>query len=176
VRARLLIERASQVFGLGEGVLARAAALKHTGQSSEAPLKAVVREQRRAESDLERTLLQALLQAPQALSGAREALSPEDFRDASCAALALWLWGGHEGLPDAEPAATLARELVVTHRSGFDWAAEAEGATRRMLERRLKQRMKDCRNRLSHAAGGPEAERLMQEIDEIARSLRELNA
>jgi DNA primase len=176
VRVRLLLERGSQVFGLGEAVLARAVALKRTGQGAEAPIRAAVREQRRGESDVEHGLLRALLQAPDALRAARERLSPEDFRDDDCRALAMWLWSGSDGLPVDGPAAGLARGLLASSREGFNWAAEADGGVRRMVERRLKQRMKECRNRLSNAAGGPEAEELMHEIDDIARSLRELNA
>jgi DNA primase len=175
IRLRLLIERASQVFGLPEAVLSRAVGLTRRGQGSEAPLQAAVREQRRGESELERTLLRALLHAPEQLDATRAHVGVEDFQDPDCAALAAWLWGGHPGLPESGAEGALARELASAGSPGITWAPEAEGATRRMVERRLKRQLKDHRERLGRTAEADESARLMQEIDTIARSLHELS-
>jgi DNA primase len=176
IRLRLLLERGAEVFGLAESVLSRAVALRRQGQRVETPVRAAVLEQRRGEANLERRMLAALLHAPEALEDARQKLSPEDFRDPDCRALALWLWSGAAGLPIEEPLAGLARELAAGGPEGLDWNAEAVGGARQMTARRLRQELQERRNELSRTAGGPETERLMQEIDAIARSLRELSA
>jgi DNA primase len=175
IRVRLLLERASQVFGLPEAVLARAVGLGRRGESADPPLQAAVREQRRGEGDLERALLKALLHAPEALEPVRANVGPGDFRDPESAALARWLWSGHPGLPEGGVEGALARDLAAAAPAGFDWAAEAAGAARRMVERRLKERLREHRNRLGRTAEADESARLIQEIDTIARSLRELS-
>ncbi len=175
IRLGLLLERASQVFGLAEAVLRRAVGLGRRGESTAPPLAAAVREERRGAADLERALLRALLQSPSSLATVRERVTPEDFRDGACAALAGWLWSGRLELPEEGAGGALARELAATAPAGFDWAAEAEGAARRIVERRLKERLREHRNRLGRGAGEDESARLMQEIDTIARSLRELS-
>ena len=176
VRVRLLFERAAEVFGIGEPVLERALRLKQRGAGIESPVGAAVREQRRVERGPERLLLQGLLHAPEALAAIREDVSPEDFHDPADRALASWLWEGHAGLPEEEPAASLARELALSGSGRLDWEAEVAGATRRLRARRLRDQLRERRNQLGKAAEESEAARLMQEIDEIARSLSELSA
>jgi hypothetical protein len=134
-----------------------------------------VREHQGVEEGLERLLLRGLIQALQTLNEVRQRLSPEDFRDHTCRALALWLWAGNAGLPESGPEAELARELAMGGNDQMDWAAEVRGATVRMVERRLKQQLKECKHRLNETRGAAETERLMQEIQTIARSLRELS-
>ncbi len=175
IRARLLLERASQVFGLAEAVLIRAVALGRRGESVEAPLQAVVREQRRGEGDLERALLRALLHAPEALETIRAVVGPDDFRDAECGALARWIWSGRADLPEGGDEGALARDLAAGAPAGFNWTAEATGAARRVVERRLKEQLREHRNQLGRTAEASESARLIQEIDTIARSLRELS-
>src|SRR5439155_7523935 len=176
IRARLLLERASQVFGLPEAVLARAVALHRGGQGSEAPLEAAVRAQRRGGQDLEQALLRALLLAPEALAAGRDRVELTDFQDGECGALAAWLWSGRADLPETGAEAALARELASGGSAGQDWVAEAVGAARRMVERRLLQRLKERKLELGRTPDGPETTRLMTEVDELARSLKELNA
>jgi len=176
IRVRLLLERASQVFGLPVSVLGRAVGLQRTGQKTEPSLRAAVRDQRRGESEMERGLLRALLQAPEQLDTVRAQVGLEDFRDPDAAALAVWLWSGRADLPEAGVEGALARELASSAPAGFDWAAEAAGAARRMVERRLKEQLKEHRNRLGQTVEADESTRLIQEIDTIARSLRELTA
>ncbi|TMQ65518.1 MAG: DNA primase [Candidatus Eisenbacteria bacterium] len=176
LRSRLLLERAAEVFGIGEGVLERAVRMKRTGAGIEGPVGAAVREQRRSERGPERLLLQGLLHAPDALASVRDSVGPEDFHDAADRALALWLWNARPGLPDDEPAASLARELVLGGSGRLDWAAEVAGACRRLRARRLREQLRERRNQLGKTGEDEEAARLMQEIDEIARSLSELSA
>jgi len=175
IRVRLLLERASQVFGLPEAVLVRAVGLGKRGESVDPPLQAAVREQRRGAGDIERTLLRALLHAPQALDGVREIVSGDDFKDPECGTLARWLWDGRADLPEGGAEGALARDLAAGAPERFDWAAEAMGAARRMMERRLKERLREHRIQLGRTAEAAESARLIQEIDTIARSLRELS-
>jgi DNA primase len=171
IRLRLLIERAAQLLGLSEGVLTRAIALQRGGADTRAPIGAAVRAVGHTERTLERRLLQALLLAPDEMPEARQRLSPEDFRDSECVALALALWSGQAREGEL---AQLERELTAETLE-LDWAAEARGGVRRMVERRLLRQLQERRQQLHHAPPPEEAARLMQEIDELARSLRDLS-
>jgi hypothetical protein len=175
VRTRILLDRATAVFGIPVQVLQRAVALKRRGQGVEHPLRAVVSERRRGERDLEHRLLQALLMAPGALEDARRSLSPEDFRDAAAGALALRLWGGETEAEAGGHAEALERELLADVPELADWEAEARAVTRAMLERRLKVRLNERKEQLRRAADDDEAVRLMREIEEIGASLRALH-
>ncbi len=176
IRVKLLFERAEQVLGIAPRVLERALALRRSGQGADRPLAAAVREERRIEHGIERELLHALVQAPEALAEARETVSPGDFRDPACAAVAHWLWGGGEGLPEAEAASVLARELMASGPEAYDWLSAARGATRRLVVRRLKQLKHERELELKGSASDPETERrLSREIYEIALSLKNLS-
>src|SRR5437016_4382216 len=122
VRQRLFLERATQVFGVPERVLARAVGLRGAGQRSEAPVQAAVRLQSKTASHAERRLLQGLLMTPEHRAAAREHLTPEDFQDPACRELAEALWV--DGEPEGDAAQSLARELVASAGEGFDWEAE----------------------------------------------------
>jgi DNA primase len=175
VRVAVLIQRAAQVFDMPERVVARAVTFKKTGQRIETPLRVAVREQARTELQLEGLLLRALLHAPEELEAARQRLHPEDFRDPGARALAEWLWSGHEGLPEEEPVASMARELASSGTEGMNWHAEAEGATLRMMERQFRQRARELTRELARAPGSEAATRLMQESMDIARSRSEMS-
>jgi DNA primase len=177
IRRRLLIERASQVFGLSEDVLGRAVALKRRGQDSQRPVQAAVTDLRRGERFMEEKLLHLLLHRPEELERVQALLAPEDFRDPACAALARWIWsgGGGTGFPDDEPAASLARELAARPLEAVDWTAEIDVEARLMVRRRLQEQMKDRKQQQARATAEPEAQRLMTEIEAIARSLRDLS-
>jgi DNA primase len=171
IRTRLLLERASQVFGLPEAVLSRAVALGRRGEHVEAPLQAAVREQRRGESDLERRFLESLIHAPDQLEVVRAEVGPEDFRDADCAALAGWLWGANPELPEEGPVGALARELAARGNRDSDWAAEAVGSMLRMKERKLRERKKEIRLALQRHGVESGVTDLQREDQEIAESL-----
>jgi DNA primase len=175
VREGVLLERAAAVFGFSAAVLARAVSLQRGGQRSTAPLEAAVRRERKTESVAERHLLRALLRAPQALADVREQLTPEAFQDPTARALAEWLWRDESGLPDDGEPAQLARELLTEGPDQLDWSAEAQGAARKLVERQLRQRLRERRQELERS-DEENRTRLMHEIDQIARSLQELSA
>ena len=175
IRLSLLTERAERVLGIAPAVLKQAIALKRRGHETEAATAAPLGRARRAESDLERRLLRALIEAPDALALVRERLAPQDFHDPACAALARALWGG-EPLPPADAAAAaLERELASATDAPLDWQAEAEGAARRMAVRGLKQQQRDVEQELRRTSDPTEVERLMKHIQSIAHSLRDLS-
>jgi len=173
IRLRLLMERGAEAFGIGMGVLAKAIQIHRAKGPSSAVLPGEVARQRIREKSIESRLLTAVLFAPDALPDVTRWSDPEDFRDPLCRALAVRLWDGDDPLVAGDEVTMLARELQASEDPGLDWGAEARGAARRMHERRLKEALQDRRNRLSHAAAGDETMRLMQEIDDLARSLRD---
>ncbi|HTM58661.1 MAG TPA: DNA primase [Candidatus Udaeobacter sp.] len=170
VRFRLMTERGSQVLGLSEAVLTRAAQLQRGGASVEHPVGAAVRAQRRHEESLERRLLQALLLAPSELEPAREKLSSEEFRDPASAMLARALWSGAELEGDA---ASLARELMAAAPE-LDWSAEARGAVRLLQVRRLEVRHRELTQMLRKPLPPDEEARLAHEVIDLQQSLRNL--
>lgn len=173
IRVRLLVERASQVFALPENVIARAVQLSRSGQTSERPVQAAVGAQRRSELDLERRVLQALLNAPDALASARDEVDPEEFPEGAVRELARVMWQGEDPLSGADEGAQLARELLATEVEGFDWDAEARGALRKWKVKGLERERRGRRTRLA-TARGDEALRLMSEIDHISKQILEL--
>ena len=175
IRVRLLLDRAAQVLGVEAGVLQRAVGLRRSGQGVEKPLRAVVNEQRRGQRDLEGRLLQALLQAPEDIDEIRRHLSPEDFIDPACAGLARRLWQQADGEYEDEAVAALERELIAEVPALPDWGQELRAATRAMVERRLKGRIKETRERLRRADSEEEAAQLMKEIQDLGESLRALH-
>lgn len=173
IRSRLLVERASQVFGLSEAVLARAARLARGGQASEAPIASAVRAQQKSEHDLERKALQALLHADTYRDWARALLTPEEFADPAARELATALWRGDDAGTLDGTAGDLARELLAGAPEQYDWHAEAEGALRAVKVRALDRARREHRARLA-SARGDEANRLMAEIDRISKQILEL--
>ena len=172
IRRQTLVERASQVFRQPERVIERAMALRGTGQHAEQPISAAVRRQRRGETHGERRLLEALLHRPGSLDDVRDLVDPEDFTDPACAELAAWLWRGDPGLPPEGEAAALARELATSEPE--EWEAEAVGAARRLVQQRLVREHRQKQEELRRDPHGPEAARLLQEIQTIANTIREI--
>ena len=170
IRRQALVERASQVFRQPERVIARAMALRRSGQPSERPIEAAVRHQRTGEAYGERRLLEALVHRPESLEEARALVSPEDFGDPVCRALAAWLWSGRPGFPEEDEASALARELATSEPE--DWEAEARGAARRVLQHRLVRQCSEKEQELRREPQGPGAARLLQEIHELRQSIR----
>jgi DNA primase len=172
IRRQALVERASQVFRQPERVIARAMALRRSGQPSERPVEAALRQQRAGEAHGERRLLEAILHRPESLDEVRALVSPRDFGDPACVTLAEWLWSGRPGFPVEDEAAALARELATSEPE--DWEALARGAARRLLQHRLVRQHREKQEELRHEPHGSEAARLLQEIQQIALSIREL--
>ena len=174
IRRQTLVERASQVLRQPERVIARAMDLRRSGQPSERPVEAAVRQQRTGEAYGERRLLGALLHRPESLAEVRTLVAPGDFADPAHAALAEWIWSGQPGWPPQDEAAALARELVASEPE--DWEAEARGTARRLRQRRLAAACREKEQEWARAPGGPEAARLMQEIQQLRQEIRELEA
>ncbi len=172
IRFRLLVERASQVFGLSEGVLARAAQLARGGSPGDAPIAAAVRAQNRTEHDLERKALQALLLAESHRDWARGVLAPEEFSGPATRELAAALWRGEDAAALDGPAGDLARELLAAAPEGFDWGAEAEGAVRAVKVRSLERERREKQAALA-GARGEEQLRLLEDVNRIAQQIRE---
>jgi DNA primase len=172
IRRQTLVERASQVLQQPERVIARAMALKRSGQPSERPVEAAVRQQRVDEAHGERRLLEAILHRPESLDEARALVSPQDFGDPVCVTLAEWLWAGRPGFPVEDEAAALARELAASE--PLDWEALARSEARHLLKHRLMRQHREKDQELRRGPDGPEAARLMQEIQQIATSIREI--
>lgn len=173
IRFRLLVERASQVFGLSEAVLARAAQLARGGQPGEAPIASAVRAQRKSEHDLERKALQALLHAESLREWARGLVTPADFADPAAGELAGALWRGDDVAVSEGPVGELARELLAGAPEGFDWAAEARGALRAVKVRALEREKRACSASLASAKGDEET-RLLEEVKRITSQIQEL--
>jgi len=174
VRSRLLLERASEVFGLSAEVLARAVALRRTGDVSEAPVRAVVRVERSLERGLEEQLLRAWLLDAEALAEARERIGPEDFADPLCARVATWLWEGGSGLPADEEAAAMVRELAHAPESTWDWLETSRGAVRNLIVRRLKRQRKETEARLRRAASEREQRELLDRVQDLSRQIMDI--
>ena len=181
VRARLLVERASAVFGLDPQVLARAVELRRAGAVSGRPVAAAVEAGRRARYGLEVDVLRALLQDRASLAEAEGRIGPEDFADPACAAVARWLWEGGEGFPEDPEAAALARELTLPAAGDFRWREQARGGVHQLVIRRLKRQRRDAQERLRRSTAAAEqvsllrtVQDLSREIEDLERSLRDL--
>jgi len=157
IRHRLLVERASQVFGVAEEVIARAARLASGGDRTGQPMAAAVHAQRRVESAVECELLTGLWHAPELLDSARAELGPEDFSDEGTRALAQVWWQHGVIMPagdvHGEAAAGLARELATSGQDGFNYPAVVVGAIRNLVVRRLKHDLRRRREKFATALG-----------------------
>ena len=170
IRRQALVERASQVFRQPERVIARAMALKRSGQPSEKPIEAAVRHQRTGEAYGERRLLEALVNRPESLAEVRDLVGPEDFGDRACRALAAWLWSGRPGFPEEDEASALARELAVSEPE--DWEAEARGAAQLMLQHRYASQIHQKNIELAQDPYGADSARLMREVLELKKMIK----
>lgn len=173
IRFRLLVERASQVFGLPEAIIARAVQQVSKGQPASPSAATGARGKPRVLTDLERKALQSLLHAPDLVDWARGQLRLEDFDDEGAQALIAALWEGEDPMALDGEAAELVRELLAASPEQFDWHAEAEGAVRMLKVRALKRSWRERQSRLA-SASGEEANRLLAEIDLINKQILEL--
>jgi hypothetical protein len=176
IRLRMVLERAASVFGVPVSVLSRAIQKRSTPSVAPTSIPATQRVATDPRHAVERRLLAALLMAPGTRAIVRERLHPEDFSEPLHRRLAEWSWSGGEDWPEDPELATFARELGTAGGEETDWAAEAEGAMRQLLMRRLRRDLQDRRNRLSHARDEDETHRIQTEIMELSRSLSALSA
>lgn len=181
LRRERLIDRADQTLGFQPGVLQqairqRAASIRDRGASGPPPPASTTSPRPTAARDeTEAQLLRSILHAPEAFEPAREQVRAEDFRDPACAALARSLWASHGAFPEDDAEAALARELASDDRE-LDWMEEARGAVRVMVQRRLRQELRERQQRLRESPSAEESARLMEDIGQIARSLRDWGA
>jgi DNA primase len=175
IRHRLLVERASQVFGLSEAVIARAARAVGKPDPGADPLAAAVRAKRRIEDGVERQLLLGLLHVPELLAEARERLAPETFGEGGARLLAGHWWEHGVVLPEGDgEAAALARELASAGGEDLDQHAIVRGAIRQLRIRQLQRQRRARESELFTAREQELKDRLSREIQSIARELFEL--
>jgi len=173
IRRELLFERAEQTLGLARSVLVRAVERRAPKSAAGPPEGVAVPPVRVAPRDpAEEHLLRALLHAPDAFAPASEQVHLEDFRDPVCASLARAMWSSGGGFPEDGPEAELARELASDERD-LDWMEEARGAVRVIVQRRLREELRARQQRLREGPDAEESARLMEDIGQIARSLRD---
>ncbi len=170
IRARLLVERAEEVFGVPGAVLARAARLKGAGYDEKRPLRAELRAQLKPKEAVEMTLLRAVLHQPSLLEGLRHRLAARDFEETSCRALAEALWEGDQAAVQESP---LARQLLAEGLGGTDWEAEADWFARKLMKRKLTRELKITQQQIRDAPPD-EIAGLQRRIEEIGHSIKEL--
>jgi len=175
IRRHLLIERASQVFGLPEQVVRKAVEGASRSATSSAPVApAVSRPTGPLVVDkLERDLLQGLWHVPERLDDVRGEVPTSWFEDGQARALAELWWDLGVMIPEEDDASvSLARELASAQvGQGWDASAEVTGAVRLMKVRRLKHEMRERHARL-RGASGEQAIALLQEIQDLAQALQ----
>ena len=127
-----------------------------------------MRHQRTGESHGERRLLEALLHRPESLAEVRELVAPDDFARPGCRrAGGVALAAAARGWPAEDEAAALARELagLRARRTGRRRPAARRGGCGSAASRAGVPR--EGAGAGPRAPGGPEAARLMQEIQQI---------
>jgi DNA primase len=177
IRHRLLVERASQVFGLGEEVIARAARLASGGDRSGRPVAAAVQSQRKLSSKLDRDFLLGLWHAPDMLETVRVAV-PADYllEGASRDLYAYWLEHGVT-LPGPETeAAQLAREIAASGGEDLNHEQLVLGGSAGLRKRHLEGRLRAIKLLYGQTKDPAELTRLQQENFELARELARLRA
>ena len=123
---------------------------------------------------VERKLLRLLLHDPRGVERVRGRTAPADFQDGVAREIAEALWRG-EPPPMAGEAAVLARELAAEAIEVPDPEGELDLTVRFMVERRLRREKREREEALRRNPAGADALRLMHEIEDIARSLRNLS-
>jgi DNA primase len=176
IRHRLLVERASQVFGLSEAVIARAARQVTRGdERGLEPVAAAVRAQREAASRRERDFLLGLWYARHLLDEVRETVLPAHLSEGSARALYQdWLEHGVALPAEESGAAALARELVASGSEGLNHEELVRGGAIALRRHWLEQRLRTI-SRLTGQTQDPDALlKLQRENFEIAQALKEL--
>jgi hypothetical protein len=176
IRHRLLVERASQVFGLAEAVIARAARQAAAGGTGvPEPVIVAIKAQRDAAGRMDRDFLLGLWYAPQLLAEIRESVRPEHVTEGAARELyTLWLEHGI-ALPEPDSgAAGLARELVASGGEDLNHEAQVLGAAIALRRRWLEHRLRAIKL-LTVQTKDPEAlKELQRENFDLAKALSEL--
>lgn len=176
IRHRLLVERASQVFGVAEGVIARAARMASGGDRTGQPVAAAVQAQRQIGNIVERKLLLGLWHEPHLLEAARAELHPGHFDDPGARSLAELWWQHGVVLPDDDgAAAVLARELASAGGENQAQGAEVLGAIRNLKIRHLKRERRRIESQLATTRDEAKTDALAREIREIVNEISRLS-
>jgi len=176
IRHRLLVERASQVFGLAEGVIARASrGVARGDQRAEQPVAAAVRVQRDAASRRDRDFLLGLWYAPHLLDSVRDNVRAEHLTEGAARELyAEWLEQG-VGMPaEGSTTAVLARELVASGGEELNHEELVRGGALALRRHWLEQRLRMISRLTGQTKDADALLRLQKENFEIAQALREL--
>jgi hypothetical protein len=164
------------VFGMAEGVIARAARQASRGDRTGDPLAAAVHAQRQIRNTVERKLLLGLWHVPQLLATAQAELDPGHFEDGSARALAEAWWRDGVVMPDGDgEAAALARELASAGGEDQDQHAEVMSAIRKLKERQLIRERRSRESQLAGTRDEAQTRRLTREIQEIVNQLSKLS-
>jgi len=176
IRRRLLVERASQVFGLSEGVIAGAARQASAGgEGVSRPVSNAVKAQRDAAGRIDRDFLLGLWHAPHMLAEVRESVTPDHLSEGAARALYThWLEHGVE-LPDPESdAAGLARELVASAGEELKHEPMVVGAAVALRRRLLEHRLRAIRLLTAQTKDPDALKELQRENFDVAKALSEL--
>lgn len=175
IRHRLLVERASQVFGLSEGVIARAARLATSGDASGRPVAAAVRAERQTAARLDRDFLLGLWHLPPMLESVRTSITPDYMTEGAARELyEHWLEHGVE-LPDGgTDVAMLARELASTDAETLNHEQLVVGGAIALRRRLVEKRLRTIKLLSGQTKDPAELMRLQQENYELAKELARL--
>ncbi len=175
IRHRLLVERASQVFGLSEGVIARAARLATSGDASGRPMAAAVRAERQTAARLDRDFLLGLWHLPSMLESVRTSITPDYMTEGAARELyEHWLEHGVE-LPDGgTDVAMLARELASTDAETLNHEQLVVGGAIALRRRLVEKRLRTIKLLSGQTKDPAELMRLQQENYELAKELARL--
>jgi len=176
IRHRLLVERASQVFGLAEAVIARAARDVARGdERAGQPVAAAVRVQREAASRRDRDFLLGLWYAPHLLDPIRDSVRAEHLTEGAARELfSEWLEHG-VGMPaEGSATAALARELVASGGEELNHEELVRGGALALRRHWLEQRLKAISRLTGETRDAEALLKLQRENFEIAQALKEL--
>lgn len=175
IRHRLLVERASQVFGLSEGVIARAARLASNGEQGGRPVAATVRAERQTAARLDRDFLIGLWHLPAMLDSVRDSITLDYMTEGAARDLyEHWLEHGVE-LPEGDSdVAHLAREIAATDAESLNHEQLVVGGAMALRRRLVEKRMRAIKLLSGQTKDPAELMRLQQENYELAKELARL--
>ena len=175
IRHRLLVERASQVFGLSEGIIARAARLATSRDASGQPVKPFVKVERQAATRLDRDFLLGLWHLPAMLESVRESITPDYMTDGAARDLyEHWLEHGVQ-LPEGESEhARWARELASSDGEALNHEQLVVGGAIALRRRLVEKRLRAIKLLSGQTKDPAELMRLQHENYELAKELARL--
>ncbi len=175
IRHRLLVERASQVFGLSEGVIARAARLAKPGESNAPATAPAVRLERQTAARLDRDFLLGLWHQPAMLDSVRASITLDYMTEGAARDLyEHWLERGVELPEGTSDVAQLAREIASTEAETLNHEQLVVGGAMALRRRLVEKRMRAIKLLSGQTKDPAELMRLQQENYELAKELARL--